>query len=690
MSAHRFSIGKNFLWNEVTYKVIRILQNGQINIENILTEEVQTVPTSQLVAALFEGTLYFSVRDDTKSVTTEFLYFVLDDCPPLQRLVAEYRMWVIQPLLEMGAKKRTREVVYERIKAVATAVAQKSLPVALQEGGHSIRTSISIPSVYRWLDAYEKGGYDIRALIPNSAKQGGAGKRHLDEATETIIQSTIDEMYMHREKHTIENVFAEITLRVLEENQNRQKTQELPLTPPSQRTIARRIEHLGMKEKFIARHGTQAAKHEFTQFGQTNYPDTPMTRVEIDHTRIDLMVVDAEDNLPLGRPTLTVCIDTTTRYPLGYYLGFEPPSYLAVQECLRHAIRPKENVRETYGAEHDWSAYGLPLTLVVDNGKDFLGRNLEDSCLQLGIVLQRTPVKSPHFKSTIERFFGTINTGLFHTLPGTTFSNIFEKGDYNSLKTARLSLHELHQIIHIFVLDIYAQKFHRGLEGIPAKRWQKFIESGYLPRLPANLDELDILLGCVDARTVQPYGIELFSLRYNCLDLLGLRTRSRGQKVKIKYNPSDLSRIYAYDSYENHYIEVPSLDPEYTRNLPLWKHKLICAYAKKTEGKATVESFARARRKIQEIMNEAFEDRKGKTRAQIARWKGNSDSTGKLYSEETPQISTLEPVKSTQPSIPIPPPSSERNHKLTANELEAQGWRLIHSPRVLGGPQNDQ
>ena len=132
--------------------------------------------------------------------------------------------------------------------------------------------------------------------------------------------------------------------------------------------------------------------------------------MEIDHTRSDLVVIDDRDNLPLGRLTLTYCLDTATRYPLGYYLGFEPPSYLTVMECLHHAILPKGDVRAQYGTEHDWQAYGIPATLVIDNGKEFIGRDLEDACCLLGTVLQYTPVLTPQFKAGIERMFGSMNT----------------------------------------------------------------------------------------------------------------------------------------------------------------------------------------------------------------------------------------------------------------------------------------
>ena len=280
----------------------------------------------------------------------------------------------------------------------------------------------------------------------------------------------------------------------------------------------------------------------FSQYEQTEYPTIPLERVEIDHTLIDLIVIDDNDDLPLGRLTLTYCLDMATRYPLGYYLGFEPPSYLTVMECLHHAIRPKQSTKEAYGTENEWLAYGIPSTLVIDNGKEFVGQDLQDACLLLGIVLQQTPVRTPQFKAGIERLFGSLNTMLFHTLPGTTFSNPQQRGDYNSLKQACIYLSEVDRIMNLFIVDIYAQRFHRGIEAIPAQRWETAVQSGFSPRVPPSAKELSILLGRVSHRAIQHYGIMFHSLRYNCSDLTLLRTQTKGQ-VKIKYHPADLSRV---------------------------------------------------------------------------------------------------------------------------------------------------
>ena len=228
-------------------------------------------------------------------------------------------------------------------------------------------TRSSVATVYRWLGAYTRSGHDLRALIPAVRARGGADASRLRTEVETLAITTIQDKYKVQEKVTIDDVQHELAVRLVEENRVRAPQDQLVL--PSRATLARRIATSHLSQEQSQRRSQRTAKSAATQYGQTPYPDWPLEGVEIDHTRTDLIVIDDRDDLPLGRLTLTYCLDTATRYPLGYYLGFEPPSYLTVMECLHHAIQPKGDVRQLYGAEHAWLAYGLPATLVVDTGR---------------------------------------------------------------------------------------------------------------------------------------------------------------------------------------------------------------------------------------------------------------------------------------------------------------------------------
>lgn len=178
-------------------------------------------------------------------------------------------------------------------------------------------------------------------------------------------------------------------------------------------------------------------------------------------------------NLPIGRPWLFVAICVFTKIILGYYLSFQRPSYLSVMQCLLHSIRPKTYVKELYPEiVHSWDASGLPEVIVVDNAKQYYSASFDEACLQLGIITQYAPVKTPYYKPSIERMFGSLNTMLLHQLPGTTFSNVSEKWDYDPKKHALISMSSLNRVIHNWIVDVYHHSHHRGIDDVPARRWE--------------------------------------------------------------------------------------------------------------------------------------------------------------------------------------------------------------------------
>jgi len=494
------------------------------------------------------------------------------------------------------------------------------------------------------------------------------------------VTAVIDELYLQRERRSVDDVYLEVLLRVEEANVGQTETK---LEAPGRSTIHDRIQQLDVQEKMAARQGKRSARRTLTQYGAMNPPDRPLLRVEIDHTPVDVILIDADDGLPLGRPTLTSVLDIATRYPLGYYLGFEPPSYLAVCEALGHAFKPKGDVRGQYGTDHEWIAYGLPRTLVVDNGREFKGQNLEDACLSLGIMLQFTPKMTPHFKGSVERLFRTQNSGLFHTLEGTTFANIFARGDYRSLELAKLTLHDIDSALHIFLLDFYAEQFHTGLQGVPARRWEQFLANGFQPRLPANVADVDILLGRVLHRSLFHYGVEIDGLRYNHSDLSPLRDQlKRSEKVKIKYQPGDISQVYIYNPFNQTYICAPALNQAYAQGLSRWKHQLIRTFLKAERDRVDEAGLAWAKRKMREIVAEAKERKRGRTRKREACWETNGRSAPNIPAETAPAPSPqpaapANPEQETTPELTDQVPAYLAQMKLhfTPEELEAEGWR---------------
>lgn len=291
---------------------------------------------------------------------------------------------------------------------------------------------------------------------------------------------------------------------------------------------------------------------------------------------------------------------------VGIYLSFHRPGALSVMQCLLHAIKPKSYVNSMYPVvKNDWPTYGIPEEIWVDNAPEFYSSHFTDACLQLGITPNHSPVGQAWFRATIERWFGTLNKRLLHELPGTTFSNIFHKKDYDPQKHAIISLEALLQIIHIWIVDYYHKRFHRGIQDIPCRRWAEGVVNDP-PNLPPRIDELDILLGFIDHRRVSSSGIELFSLYYNSSELsLVRRWLEKGEKVTIKYDPTDISVIYVWDKHNSRFIHVPAIDQEYTRGLTLWQHQVIRRYALHfVKDHIDIVALCQAKKAIQKIVED--------------------------------------------------------------------------------------
>jgi putative transposase len=287
-------------------------------------------------------------------------------------------------------------------------------------------------SVYRWKTRFLRSTNDVRALMDDDCSKGNRASRYPSVVT-GLCQEAISAKYLKRERNSIQETFEDALLRVMKENELRPKFDKLPM--PTRRLVTRLIADIPAFEKHSARFGHDAARKKFRAVNGRRSISAPLERAEIDHTRLDLFVVDDKTSLPVGRPYVTACIDTYTRCILGIYVGFSPPSFQSVAACLKDCFLPKVTLREDYpGIVNEWPAYGVMSQLVVDGGQEFYSTSLEQVCMSLGIEWCAAPRREPWFKGRIERFFGTFNRDIAHGLPGTTFSNILEKDDYDPSK----------------------------------------------------------------------------------------------------------------------------------------------------------------------------------------------------------------------------------------------------------------
>ena len=479
----------------------------------------------------------------------------------------------------------------------------------------------SLRTVRRWRKKYIESGEDLISLSTKLHKSGNKKSRY-SESLNLIVNDAIEEKYLTLERLSIQDVLDEVEYKVRRHNEFCLDSEKLKV--PGFRFINRKIDNVSEFDKVSARHGHAAAMKKFRHSKASPATLFPLERAEIDHTRMDLFVIDDEIGMPLGRPWLTVCLDDFSRSILGLNLSFEPPSYRTVAACLKKAFLPKsDSSLEAAETDGSWLQHGVMRELVVDNGLEFHSKSLENACYSLGITISYNPRKTPWYKGKVERFQGTLNRGVSHKAPGSSFSNIFEKEDYDPVKHAVVRYSELKKIVNKWVVDFYHMKPHSSLQISPLQLWKNSISLAEIP-LPRSPEFINALLGRSDSRSLDFKGVQIDYIFYNSLELADLR-KKYGEKltVDVKIDDSDLGEIVVINPKDKSLIRVQALCFEYAEGLSRWQHKVIRRYAKNKMMEDDPRSWIDAKHDIAELINSELIINKRKANTKVARYKNS-------------------------------------------------------------------
>lgn len=261
---------------------------------------------------------------------------------------------------------------------------------------------------------------------------------------------------------------------------------------------------------------------------------------QCDHTQADILLVDQFGEV-LGRPCLTIVVDTYSRCIMGIHVGFDPPSASVVCLALRHAILPKQ-YSAAYELKSTWGSYGLPQYLYTDGGKDFRSQHLEQVATELDFVLCLR--RKPSDGGIVERPFGTFNRDFLSSLPGYTGSNVTQRPKEAEAE-ACLTVTQFEQLLVRYLVDTYNTRLDARMGGQSRiECW----ETGRIAQLPLLGErELDICLMRRDRRSVYRSGyIQFANLVYQGEHLAAYA----GEQVVVRYNPRDITTILIYQAQD--------------------------------------------------------------------------------------------------------------------------------------------
>ncbi len=404
---------------------------------------------------------------------------------------------------------------------------------------------ISRRQVYVLIRRYRQGTGLITDLAPGISS-GGKGKGRLSEPVECVIRELLHKQFLTQQKLGKAMLYRAIVQAC--------KARGIPV--PARNTVEKRIARLDPVELGRHREGEKAVRPLRSAGGTPPEILAPLQQVQIDHTVMDLIVVDERDREPIGRPYLTVAIDVYSRCLLGLVITLDPPSAVSVGLCLAHCAVDKRPWLERLAVETDWPMSGKPQSLYLDNAAEFKSEALRRGCEQHGIRLDYRPPGQPHYGGIVERVIGTV-MGWVHALPGTTFSNPGQRGVYDSEKRAALTLPELERWLAL-AISHYHGTVHGSLRQTPAMRWAEGIACCGPPPVVTHATAFLVDFLPITRRMLTRTGFVIDHIQYFANALKPwIARRDRLSPFLIRRDPRDISRVWVLEPDGQRYLEIP-------------------------------------------------------------------------------------------------------------------------------------
>src|SRR5215472_18081854 len=246
-----FTPGSIIRWHDRRFVVIECAALDSIVAREVGKRRLDRIPVN-------EAQPDYPVDDNTSSQMN------LISVPEGQWVAASSRFDLLKPLLDMDSAERTRAHVEQVAKSL---------------NKHPT-------TIYRWIDAYNRSG---RVSVFLSRGRSDRGKSRLSKDVDAIIENAINKIYLTAEKPPVTAVIEEVELQCFQANVER----------PNSSTVRRRIAMLSDRLKLEKRKSIKAAARKYEPIrGHFPGADAPLAVAQIDHTPMDVIVVDEEHRQP--------------------------------------------------------------------------------------------------------------------------------------------------------------------------------------------------------------------------------------------------------------------------------------------------------------------------------------------------------------------------------------------------------
>jgi putative transposase len=502
---------------------------------------------------------YFSQVND--KLRARGLDLMMSLCTPRERFEGSVRAFFCDVYLEFyvdGRMKKTdasytahRDEIQGRVLTYCEEYFAKN---TRQNSGLIEPWIYKVPKARRARDivnAYLECGKRASALIPRWRKCGNRSLRLAIEARLLLNRAAME--FATLRKPSVAHVLRHSHRLFREQNALRKAEGLRPLRVPGRKAVANAIKRIDPFAAYARRFGLDAANNYFSLSDDGVRADFPMQRIEIDEWKIeastffettavvDMLDEDLRKKIPKGRRWLTLALDCATRCVVGIKISAEPEAGSVVQ-VIEQLTRDKTDIAEAFGCACGWPMGGKPHEIVHDNGSALISPDVRRVTNDLRVENSTTPAGVARLRGRGERIFRTFGTELMPLLTARTFGSIAEKGDFDPGKHTALSDDELTQILVLFIVDVYHNRPHQGLQGeTPANCWKRLSE--LKTPVPVDQPTRRAIFGLEVNCKLGNRGVRFACLDYVCDELRKFVKHNWDREFRVRVDPLDIGYV---------------------------------------------------------------------------------------------------------------------------------------------------
>jgi len=439
---------------------------------------------------------------------------------------------------------RRAGIIEAFVRFAAEAVKNKiGLTEALR--AYALQHNIAVRSLERWLAAYRTKG--VEGLIDTRGKKGNPAA--ISEDAFELFKS----MYLTQQRLSVKLCLQNVDFT----NKNEKRGWQIPLLAAMYKIIKREIP---LPVQVLHREGMAAYTAQCEPYILIDYNTIEPGAVWVgDHSQLNCWVRHRGQWV---RPWITAWEDMRSRLITGWRICASP-NQTTIMLAFKRGIEK----------------YGPPESVKIDNGKDYdselftgttkkkrrlLRKGYLDEPLMAGLYAMMGigvsfSIKYHPQSKPIEPWFNTLDCQFIKTIP--TYcgkdtqrrpEELAEQMNNERFIAEAYDLNSIAELVSQYI-EVYNKSAHsgRGMDGrsptqvFAARRSQRVLTDGVL----------DLIMGVWSGElTVGKNGVQFRGLWYGQYDATLLM--HQGKKVRLKYDPDDISKVNVYDAVTMRLITI--------------------------------------------------------------------------------------------------------------------------------------